>query len=360
MKMKSAKYKRTIAVSVALIATMIFVGLPIPFAHADTPTSWNPNTWCTPIVMTLEQFIGNVPNPNQYNPSLGPPGSNGNPTTVGADYSGGALQLDGAYPPGSNPPSSAWPFPYSPPMDSPKRSTNPPCNAGPDGLSTLVEIHGVRVVGVNAMDECTVPNDASACDETFNLCSSAYTYADCQRHEWPFSMHVFHAEIDEYWVHNGIAPPIPTENSIIDVQGFAFWDDAHLGADWHSFSGWELHALTAWESGDFRLGLLTTNHCQIRNVQTFNQVHVYSINGWTGSITLTAPVTGGGVTTSWSSTSQVDSTTITIPPGYTQNVASYYVNSGSTLGTYNVTVNAQGGSGSASWQERVVVVSQHC
>jgi len=34
---------------------------------------------------------------------------------------------------------------------------------------------------------------------------------------------------------------------MIDVQGFIYWDAGTLNANWHQFSGWELHPLTAWK-----------------------------------------------------------------------------------------------------------------
>jgi hypothetical protein len=29
-----------------------------------------------------------------------------------------------------------------------------------------------------------------------------------------------------------------------DLQGFLFWDPAHLNDQWHSYNGWELHPVT--------------------------------------------------------------------------------------------------------------------
>src|SRR5438445_13528875 len=38
-----------------------------------------------------------------------------------------------------------------------------------------------------------------------------------------------------------------TTSSLIDVQGFAYWDPSHWNEQGHNFNGWELHPLTAWK-----------------------------------------------------------------------------------------------------------------
>lgn len=201
------------------------------FSVPLTDSSWNPAVKCQAIVLTAEQFIGSVPNPRQHPPSQG------------ADYSGGALKLAGNYPPGTNAPSSTWEkVAYS------KRSTNPPCNVRLSNSTlapTLVEIRGLTVTGVSLTGECgsVFPH---ICDETFHLCNAVLA-PNCSDN-YPDSMHMFHAEIDMYWVRNHIAPPAPSSGYTIDVQGFAYWDDGHLQDAWHAFSGWELHPLTAWRT----------------------------------------------------------------------------------------------------------------
>jgi len=177
------------------------------------------------VVLTLEQFLGSVANPKQTKPN------------AGADYSGGALPLEGAKSAGTNPASTSWP--YS------KRSTSPPCTvtlANGTVLPTLVEIHGVKV-GFVSNDECGSVF-ANICDITFNSCNAVLA-PNCAS-SYPDTMHKVHTEIDMYWQKNGIAPPKPTSGSIIDVQGFVFWDDTHVSESWHSFSGWEIHPLAAW------------------------------------------------------------------------------------------------------------------
>src|SRR3989442_15830606 len=54
------------------------VGIPSALAQEATSSSWSAATSCHAVVLTLDQFLGKVPNPNQTQPN------------VGADYSGGA------------------------------------------------------------------------------------------------------------------------------------------------------------------------------------------------------------------------------------------------------------------------------
>ncbi len=155
----------------------------------------------------------------------------------GADYSGGALPLAGANPAGTSLSSSAWP--YS------KRSTNPPCSVTISNgtvLPTLVEIHGVQV-GPLSNDECGTVF-SGVCDVSFNICDAILS-PNCPS-TFPFTMDQAHAEIDMYWTNGGIAPPTPKDGATIDLQGFAYWDDAHVSDAWHDFSGWEIHPVTAW------------------------------------------------------------------------------------------------------------------
>lgn len=211
----------TILLSTAIIVPLIASG---DAAVAATQPSWNPHVGCPATLMTLEQLVGIVPNPAQSSPNQG------------ADYSGGILQLAGIQSPGTNPASGSWPFS--------KRSLSPPCSVLVGGVvyPTLVEIHNVKL-GSISLDECGAVF-ANTCDETFNSCNNILA-PNCIS-SYPDTMHKVHTEIDMYWIHNGIAPPVPTAGSVIDVQGFVFWDDSHLDGSWHSFSGWEIHPLTAW------------------------------------------------------------------------------------------------------------------
>ncbi|MEO6857632.1 MAG: hypothetical protein ABI323_03470, partial [Solirubrobacteraceae bacterium] len=108
---------------------------------------------------------------------------------------------------------------------------NPPCSIA--GRGTLVEIHDVVVA--------EPPNRSTDGDETVNV-------TDPNRPDIKdVYMKTIHTEIDNLLIGHHVAPPIqPPKGTAIDIQGFVFWDPAHTTAEWHSFSGWELHTVTAW------------------------------------------------------------------------------------------------------------------
>ncbi len=235
------------------------VRLSTLFSQANSP-SWSSATSCNAVVLTLEQYIGSVVNPKQTG------------TNRGADYSGGALPLEGGKPAGTNPASSSWP--YS------KRSTSPPCTvtfSNGTALPTLVEIHGLKV-GVVTDDECgtVFPNQ---CDQSFNLCNTNLA-PNCAS-TYPDTMHKLHSEIDMYWNKSGIAPHAPTSGALIDIQGFAFWDDAHLADSWHSFSGWELHPVSAWRLSNGQG--LTSSFSYSPSAPTIAQPVTFTANAGGGS-----------------------------------------------------------------------------
>lgn len=234
-------YLKTLQISfvgVTLIASLIGATFAYRTLSPDlldlTPTSssWNPAINCKAVVLTVEELIGIVPNPTQTVPN------------VGADYSGGALPLAGRLPPGSNPDTHSpyglnWPFW--------KRALDPPCEVTlPDGtvLPTLVEIRGVKVLGFRF--------EESDGDSTWNigepkLFACTPIKSPLCPHTYPDTMHRVHAEVDIVWKTAGIAPPLTLQTGdLIDIQGFVFWDSVHLDEGWHSYSGWEIHPVTAW------------------------------------------------------------------------------------------------------------------
>src|SRR2546428_4955090 len=96
-------------VAVGLLASVLFlgavgfwrpaVGIPSALAQEATSSSWSAATSCHAVVLTLEQFLGKVPNPTQTQPN------------VGADYSGGGLPPRGAQTSPSTPAPHPWPHP---------------------------------------------------------------------------------------------------------------------------------------------------------------------------------------------------------------------------------------------------------
>jgi hypothetical protein len=157
--------------------------------------SWNPHYRCKPILTTVPFILGSRENGLE-----------------GATEQGGGFQphLTGS---------------------EDQHLLNPPCAVG--GRGTFVEIHDV-VVAAN-------PDHSADGDEVVNMVDpNRPDIADVY-------MKTIHTEIDNQLITHGVAPRIqPAKGTHIDIQGFVFWDPAHTTAQWHSFSGWEIHTLTAW------------------------------------------------------------------------------------------------------------------
>ncbi len=193
--------------------------------------SWNPYVSCSPVLTTIETVLGNVVN-----------------TNGGADESGGG-------------------FPPIGDTDSAKRNLSPPCTV--NGQPTYVEIRGVYIVDPPPIEEdCTTsydpingggpyPGGVRQCDTTHNLQTFGTPTGGCTLAVKDSCMHRIHIEIDRDWKAAGqcgsgtvcddvAMHSITSESTLLDVQGFVFWDQGHLSDDWHAFSGWELHPLTGW------------------------------------------------------------------------------------------------------------------
>lgn len=157
---------------------------------AITSPSWNPHVSCWAALATIKQVLGTQVNPD-----------------------GGASLAGGGFTPG---------IPV-------KNSASPPCVVA--GVWEYVEIHDVRV-RLAVADGLTGDGDTVGflADPTEPL--NHFTQV--------------HVEISEAFKAGGWDPTRPPDNTLIDVQGFVYWDPAHVHEDWHGFTGWELHPLTAW------------------------------------------------------------------------------------------------------------------
>lgn len=312
-----------LAVSMALLIVHSGAGI------TSTSGSWNPSVNCTPTLVSLESLIGGFPNPSQTAPAQG------------ADYSGGAYRFAGIYPAGSDPSSTLWPFS--------KRSLTPPCTAtNADGkvVGTLVEIHNLKVMSTGH-DECgsVFP---STCDDTVNLCNNAL--APSCANSFPDTMHLIHSEIDMYWNHAGTAPTQPAYGTMIDVQGFIFWDDGHTGLSWHHYSGWELHPFTAWRlagsgppppppAADFSISLSPSSLTIHPGGSGISTVTLTSLNGFVGTVALSHSAPPGGTTVSF------NPVTVTLTSGGTgSSTATFAASATATRGTFPVVVTGTSGS----------------
>ena len=212
--------------------------------------SWNPVVSCTALLTTIEGVIGNQANANG-----------------GATYGGGG---------------------FIPGIPN-KRSTSPPCST--NGNATFVEIHGVQMLTLYyAVEDCAQYPNGNFCDTTFNVqdpkCASSDLYM-CR----------LHVEVDQAWKSAGIAPQNPpVTTQLFDIQGFVYWDPEHTNADFHSFSGWEIHAVSAWRfsssaTPDFGLTIDPSKLRVQQGSSSMATLTVNSLDGFAGMVTLAASVT---------------------------------------------------------------------
>jgi PKD repeat protein len=149
-------------------------------------------------------------------------------------------------------------------------SPGPPCTItnSHGTVAMFVEIDGVKRVDL-VNEDCTNTFDAvngggsnggSSCDSTFNFYDPAVlpNYSgSCTSASDPTCYGRIHSEVDHDWkaakycgtsttCDDAALSSQTTTSTLIDFQGFIYWDPGNLNQAWHSFSGWEIHPLTAW------------------------------------------------------------------------------------------------------------------
>lgn len=157
--------------------------------------SWNPAYTCKPLLTTIPFILGSKEN-----------------ALHGASEEGGGLQphLRG---------------------QNDQHLLDPPCSVG--GTGTFVEIHDIVVT--------EEPERSEDGDETANM------FDPNRSGIANLNMKTIGTEIDNQLIGHRVAPETqPPKGMHVDIQGFVFWDPAHTTEDWHAFSGWEIHSLTAW------------------------------------------------------------------------------------------------------------------
>src|SRR5713101_6356708 len=228
------------SVIVLVLLVLPLLAIAFPVLPVSAVGSWNSNVACTPTTVRISDITHNQTGTTSFNTS---PWSPGITTTV----SGGVAKR--WLTPGPTP--SGW------------HSPGPSC-------SFFVQINGVKRASTTFEDPSTSydPTNGGASysggtqnDFTFNVfdpalvpnygtsCTSASDHTCYGR---------IHTEMDHDWqaakyCGSGTACDPSTLSSqttdgvtLIDFQGFVYWDPANLGAADHSFSGWELHPLTGW------------------------------------------------------------------------------------------------------------------
>ena len=291
--------------------------------------SWNSAVACSPTPSTIENAIGTVS--IQRNAT--------DPTSVGADYSGGGFKLAGNLAFGGNP--GTWPFS--------KRSLQPPCVV--TGIPSFVELHNVTLTAPASIAtyDCRTSYDQANgaapfpngkdCDVTFSIGNPSFTTCPtCY-------MHRLYVEIDGDWNASGTAPPIPPFGQTIDVQGFVYWDPDSFNAPSHNWSGWELHAISAWRPSQ--------NPSSPPAVTLASPVPNPAITGSVVNVTfsVTSSKTVTGITVNWGDGRPVDNLGGTA----TKDSRAYTSTGASKSQTFTISVAAtsSAGTGSSSTTETV-------
>jgi hypothetical protein len=330
------------------------------FAHA-TPTrmssfptgsaSWNPNVPCnSPWIVKISDITNNMTGTNSLSNSPFSPGITENPPVSGSDGAKRWL-TPGATPPG-------WVTP------------GPSCmitNSKGQVVAGFVEIDNVRITATYYTEtDCSSSFDpvnggalyttsGTKCDITANIYSSATN--SCTSATDPGCWFRIHTEFDHDWQGAGYCGPstvcdpilaqsqIIAQSTYIDVQGFVFWDPNHLTDQWHSYSGWELHALTAWRfhqsssQADFGISASPSALSIVQGSSGMSTITLVSLNGLAGTVSLSSTVSPAGpiVTLNPSSVSLgaggSASSTLTIGTTSTTPTGSYVVTVTGTAGS---------------------------
>ena len=216
--------------------------------------SWNPKVNCKPQVVTISDITDNLVGMASYDHSIFSPGITSSTGQVKRWL--------------TNATGDTLPHGWQPP--------GPPCsitNSKGQVISSFVEIDGVALSGLLNDQDCStkydplnggsaLPNGATYCTYTFNAYNSSVispsNYAKaCLSATDPVCAARIHIAIDLDWLAAGYCGVGTACNNVtigsykygtlFDIQGFVYWNPLFLNESWHSFSGWELHPLTAWK-----------------------------------------------------------------------------------------------------------------
>lgn len=329
----------------------------VPTPSSDS--SWNPRVGCTPLNITIEQILGNQPN-----------------------SFGGATEGGSIFNPGIRAPS---------PGDA-KRWLTPPCvirNGDGQVVSAFVEIYGVQRGFLVNEDYSAVfdpvngggphPGGANTSDTTFKIFSAGYGGCASTSTNSSCYMHSIHLEFDHDWKAAGYCGPntvcdpyqlaqqAAVDGAQIDVQGFVYWDPEHLADASHSFSGWEIHPLTAWRlhgtSSTFKLSTSQSKLTILPGQSGSSNINITGSNVWQSfSINMTTTISRPGPTAT------MKPVTVTVPPCNQCSLAFSTLNVTTTAGNagnYTVTVSGStkafvvtGGIGISTKQVNVTALVQ--
>src|SRR2546425_1895555 len=249
---------RTMRIVILLLASMLSSSILAPAIAAVSITSasvtqfpvgsgsWNPKVPCSsPWIVRVTDITDNMTGSSSLSNSIFNPGIT---SPVGTAK---RWLTPGATPPG-------WVSP------------GPPCTItnSHGTVAMFVEIDGVKRASL-VNEDCTGSYDAvnggssnggSYCDSTFNFYDPAVVpnySTSCTSSSDPSCYGRIHSEIDHDWkaakycgasttCDDAALNSQTTTSTLIDFQGFIYWDPGNLNQAWHSFSGWEIHPLTGW------------------------------------------------------------------------------------------------------------------
>src|SRR5207245_11008128 len=81
--------------------------------------------------------------------------------------------------------------------------------------------------------------------------------------------------------------------TLVDVQGFVFWNPNDLNDNAHGFTGWELHPLTAWRISSFYLSANPNPLPVMPGQSSSSTVSVSASSQFSGSVSFTSTVSSG-------------------------------------------------------------------
>ena len=241
----------TLLIAILAVSTLFAVpGLVKPASAAATPSplSWNPKVGCTPLVVRISDITGNQTQQSSFSASPFNPGI----TTTVLGGQAKRWLTSGTTPAGWNPPGPACTVTNS--MGT---------------TSVFVQINGIERSSLTTEDYSTTYDATNGGtghsltgDTTFNIFEPSMVSdygSSCTAPSDPTCYGRLHAEIDHDWKAAGycgtgtvcdnatlVSQTIPA-STMIDVQGFVYWDPGNLNATWHQFNGWEIHPLSAWK-----------------------------------------------------------------------------------------------------------------
>ncbi len=250
----------------------------------DGSGSWNSRVPCSsPWIVRISDITNNMTGSGSYNSSIFSPGT----------------------------PSKRWltPGPTPPGWQSPGPSCTITDSQG-QTVAAFVEIDGVGLGGYlyeegDCRTNYSTVNGGSPlppgnwCDSTGTAFDPAMVpnySASCTSTTDPTCLGRIHVEFDGDWMATGYCgigtascdnntiaqQTVPgSASTLIDIQGYVYWDPDHVDIAYHSYSGWELHPVTAWRPHN--------------SVTQFGASFTYSPGTPTAgqSVTFTATASGG-------------------------------------------------------------------